>query len=85
MSLPIKEFTDGYAEKETIRAHMPGHKGKGESYNALDITEIKGADSLFEAGGIIAESEKKASEIFGSYKTLYPQKVYKEKPQESEK
>lgn len=71
MSLPIKEFTDGYAEKETIRAHMPGHKGKGEPFNSLDITEIKGADSLFEAEGIIYQSEKKASEIFGSYKTLY--------------
>ncbi len=45
---------------------MPGHKGKGifgaEKY---DITEIDGADSLFHASGIIAESERNASAIFG--------------------
>lgn len=45
---------------------MPGHKGKpiiGAEH--LDITEIAGADSLYEASGIIAESEKNASELFG--------------------
>lgn len=50
---------------------MPGHKGAGllgvEKY---DITEIDGADSLYEASGIIAESEENASEIFGC-KTFY--------------
>lgn len=44
---------------------MPGHKGKGE-LERLDITEITGADSLFEADGIIAESERYAGEIFGA-------------------
>lgn len=45
---------------------MPGHKG--ESFlgiESLDITEIDGADSLYEACGIIAESEKNASALFG--------------------
>lgn len=71
MRLPIRDFTENYAESGMIRAHMPAHKGKGDLLNAFDITEIKGADSLFEAKGIIAESERKTSEIFGSYKTLY--------------
>ena len=31
----------------------------------MDITEISGADALYEAEGIIAASEKNASEIFG--------------------
>lgn len=70
MTTPIKDFTDEYAASDTIRCHMPGHKGKG-AVNALDITEISGADSLFEAQGIIAESEKNAAGIFGSHKTLY--------------
>jgi len=70
-SQPICEFTEKYAESGIIRAHMPGHKGKGDPEYAFDITEIKGADSLFEADGIIAESEKRAAEIFGSYKTLF--------------
>lgn len=69
MTTPIKDFTDAYSRSGIIRAHMPGHKGHGE--NAPDITEIKGADSLFEADGIIAESEKNASDIFGSCKTIY--------------
>ena len=45
---------------------MPGHKGVGNCGEALDITEIEGADSLFEASGIILESEKNASLLFGS-------------------
>ena len=36
----------------------------------LDITEIQGADSLYEAEGIIAKSEANASELFGC-RTLY--------------
>lgn len=45
---------------------MPGHKGMPllgpEPY---DITEVDGADVLFEADGIIAESEKNAGKHFG--------------------
>jgi len=45
---------------------MPGHKGKGFlGFEDHDITEISGADSLFEASGIILESEKNASTVFG--------------------
>lgn len=50
---------------------MPGHKGKKFlGFEHLDITEIKGADSLFECSSIIKESEKNASSIFGC-DTLY--------------
>lgn len=49
---------------------MPGHKGVGDHNERLDITEITGADSLYEASGIIAESEKNASELFGAH-TFY--------------
>ena len=45
---------------------MPGHKGRGLlGIEQLDITEIEGADSLYEASGIIAESEREASALFG--------------------
>ena len=45
---------------------MPGHKGASLlGFENLDITEISGADSLYEASGIIAESEKNASSLFG--------------------
>lgn len=69
---PICDFVKKYAEKKTARFHMPGHKGKNIlGCELLDITEIDGADSLYEAGGIIAQSEKTATELFGSYATHY--------------
>jgi len=64
MNTPICDFVDRYAESGALRLHMPGHKGAGDAERS-DITEIKGADSLYEADGIIAESERNASELFG--------------------
>ena len=69
MKTPICDFVDGYARSEALRLHMPGHKGTGE-IEKLDITEIDGADSLYEAGGIIRQSEENASKLFGT-QTLY--------------
>ena len=65
METPICDFVRKYAESEEIRLHMPGHKGKNLlGLEALDITEIDGADSLYEADGIIRQSEENASELF---------------------
>lgn len=71
INAPVAEFLDNYASSGIVRAHMPGHKGYGEEMYSLDITEVKGADSLFEADGIIAQSERNAADIFTSYKTLF--------------
>ena len=66
MDTPICDFVRRYAEDGTMRLHMPGHKGVGTlGCEALDITEIRGADSLYEADGIIHESERNASYLFG--------------------
>ena len=66
MDTPICEFVRKYAESDTIRLHMPGHKGKNLlGVEHLDITEIDGADSLYEASGIIQKSEENASRLFG--------------------
>jgi len=66
MNTPICDFVNNYINNNPLRLHMPGHKGKSflgmEKY---DITEICGADSLYEADGIIRESEENASELFG--------------------
>ena len=71
MDTPICDFVRGYARSGTLRLHMPGHKGEGPlGMEALDITEIPGADSLYEADGVIAQSEKNASALFGA-PTLY--------------
>lgn len=77
MTTPIYDFVKAYAESDTVRGHMPGHKGNkaaGNGFSAVfpyDITEIKGADSLFEADGIIAESERNAARLFGTFATFY--------------
>ncbi len=65
MKTPIYDFVKEYANKEYVRMHMPGHKGSG-NIEKYDITEISGADSLYEANGIISESEKNASLLFGA-------------------
>lgn len=66
MDTPICEFVRAYAAGNPLRLHMPGHKGASFlGMEPLDITEIKGADSLYEADGIIARSEANASMLFG--------------------
>ena len=66
MDTPICDFVRKYAESEAIRLHMPGHKGKNQlGVESMDITEIDGADSLYEADGIIRQSEENASRLFG--------------------
>lgn len=72
MDTPIADFVRRCAASGTARLHMPGHKGKPFlGCETLDITEISGADALYEASGIIAESERNAAELFGSVRTLY--------------
>ncbi len=66
MNTPICDFVRRYAASDALRLHMPGHKGSPLlGFEHLDITEIHGADSLYEANGIIAESEGNASALFG--------------------
>ena len=69
MKTPIADFVNSYAQSDVARFHMPGHKGANG--NALDITEIKGADELYAAEGIIKESEDNASVLFGSAHSYY--------------
>ena len=66
MNTPICDFLRRYAERDPLRLHMPGHKGVGPlGVERWDLTEVTGADSLYEASGIIAESEANASRLFG--------------------
>ncbi|MBQ6824403.1 MAG: aminotransferase class V-fold PLP-dependent enzyme [Clostridia bacterium] len=66
MNTPICDFVRRYAQSGVQRLHMPGHKGQGSlGIEPLDITEVAGADSLYEAEGIIRESEQNASLLFG--------------------
>ena len=72
MTTPIVDFVRRYAQSGTSRLHMPGHKGQSLlGFEPWDITEIKGADELYEAEGIIAQSEANATRLFGTAHTYY--------------
>ncbi len=72
MKTPIIDFVKGYAKSRAARLHMPGHKGQNiTGVEKFDITEIKGADELYSADGIIDESENNASALFGSAHSYY--------------
>ena len=69
---PICDFVEAYRQSNAMRLHMPGHKGGTVlGPEALDITEIEGADVLYHANGIIRQSEQIASELFETARTLY--------------
>ncbi|MBP5165934.1 MAG: amino acid decarboxylase [Oscillospiraceae bacterium] len=71
MNTPIHDLILSYADGSPARFHMPGHKGRPmPGAEACDITEFDGADELYRARGVIAESEANASRLFGC-RTFY--------------
>lgn len=71
MTTPICDFVRSYIQSGPLRLHMPGHKGRDLlGWEAYDLTEMTGADSLYEASGIIRESEENAGRLFGA-RTFY--------------
>ena len=73
----VSYFTGEYASSDSVSFHMPGHKGadifRRFGYEALlkdhpgrDITEIHGADNLFQPEGIIAETMDKYRKLYHS-------------------
>ena len=70
ITTPVCDFVESYRRRGGLRLHMPGHKGKGDP-ESLDITEIRGADPLYPATGILRESEENAAQLFGAGRTLY--------------
>lgn len=70
MDTPLYSALRDYNEKHSARLHMPGHKGRLTGPLALaaawDITEIAGADSLYEADGAIADTEDAYTALYGT-------------------
>ena len=71
----VTQFLLSHAAKDPVSFHMPGHKGsaiyKEHGYGDFldnimdcDITEIPGADNLYQAEDIIADTMTK-------YRSLY--------------
>lgn len=72
MNTPIVDFVKSYADEDVLRLHMPGHKGKPFlGAEKSDITEISGADVLYNSNGIIKQSEENAKTLFNTGKTVY--------------
>ena len=72
METPICDFVQRYAVDAALRLHMPGHKGLPLlGPEPLDLTEISGADVLYQPEGIIRQSEENAAALFGSARTVY--------------
>ena len=76
----ITGFLLAHAGKDPVSFHMPGHKG-AEVFRRLgygpvldrladmDITEIPGADNLFQTEGIIAQTMERYRALYGSRKS----------------
>lgn len=75
MNKAITTFLTEHADTNPVSFHMPGHKGSriyrenGYGYFLdkimdCDITEIPGADNLFQTEGIIAETMKKYERLY---------------------
>lgn len=76
MRTPVYDFLRNYNTENALRLHMPGHNGKGllkefSDICTLDITEIDGAGDFYSDDGIISQSEKNASSLFGAKRTFY--------------
>ncbi len=72
MRTPIFDFLKTYEKANPVRLHMPGHKGLPFlGCEKWDITEVAGADALYEGSGIIAQSEINTAALFGTEKTFF--------------
>lgn len=72
----MKDFLNVHSKGNTVSFHMPGHKGAGiyrrfgyddflNGFMDWDITEIEGADNLFQAEGIIKNVQERYAELYG--------------------
>ncbi|MGN0702825.1 MAG: aminotransferase class I/II-fold pyridoxal phosphate-dependent enzyme [Lentihominibacter sp.] len=72
---PVLDFLLEHMRKKPISFHMPGHKGStlyrecgyGEfldNFMDCDITEIQGADNLFQTEGILRDSQERYAALY---------------------
>ena len=73
----MKDFLYDHAAKRPVSFHMPGHKGSMifkkygyekflDNFMDMDVTEIPGADNLFDAGGIIHSVQERYAALYGA-------------------
>jgi len=72
----MEDFLLKHAGKKPVSFHMPGHKGSAlykrfdheeflKDFLDYDVTEIEGADNLFQREGIIADLAEKYRRLYG--------------------
>lgn len=72
----MKEFLLEHAAKNPVSFHMPGHKGSEifrkygysdvlDNFVDMDVTEIPGADNLFQTEGIIKDVQDRYAGLYG--------------------
>ncbi|MDC7228536.1 MAG: DegT/DnrJ/EryC1/StrS family aminotransferase [Spirochaetales bacterium] len=77
---PVKNFLIEHTKLAPVSFHMPGHKGSAlyrkfgysdflENFFDCDVTEITGADNLFQAEGILKEVQDSYSRLYDSRKS----------------
>ncbi|HJJ47516.1 MAG TPA: aminotransferase class I/II-fold pyridoxal phosphate-dependent enzyme [Methanocorpusculum sp.] len=75
-SLPVVNFVTAHADENPVSFHMPGHKGSAiykkygyfeflEKMMDCDITELPGADNLFQTEGILLAAQENYAELYG--------------------
>ena len=62
----IKTALDSIQLNITVRAAMPGHKGKITVSGSHDVTELPGMDNLQDPQGILQAAQEAAAKIYGT-------------------
>ncbi len=65
----LLSFMQQYQQDGWSRFHMPGHKGnfpplRLPDLQRFDLTEINGADSLYQADGILRQLERRVADLY---------------------
>ena len=75
MKKSVTQFLLDHAAEKPVSFHMPGHKGSDiyrrygydeflNNFIDCDITEIPGADNLFQTEGVIRETAEKYRRLY---------------------
>ncbi len=71
MEKRVYNFLEKYINKNPIRLHMPGHKGRGDfDFYKYDITELSFSDNLANPKGDILKLKEDISKIYKSKESI---------------
>ena len=75
MRTPILDMLKNYANQNSLRFHMPGHKGNdGSFFNSVfpfDITELDFSDNLLQPTGVIKQAQNLFANAVGAQNCFF--------------